>query len=536
MAGYKETPRQKMIGMMYLVLTALLALNVSKDILQAFVTVNDGLKQTNANFEAKNEMMYNDFRQQLTQQKEKVEPYYLRALQVKEKSDAMVERIRILMADVVAFTEFGVRPKKDGSHHNDADWKKAYDIDLSEVKKTDNFDKPIAILIPDQAKPETGEAYKLRKALEDYEEELIKLIGEDPANYDMGFNYEPGFNKHIKREMSWEFNTFYSTVLAADVVIFNKMIAEVRNAEAEAVAKLMNNIRKLDFTFDDIAAKVVPQSMMIPAGSNYEATLFVAAYDSRSPIRAIINGQERKSDSGGVINLSIPAAREGEYDVKGEIFVFNPVEGKDVSYPFETSYSVFRPTATVSATDMNVFYRGLKNNLSVSVPGVTNANVSVRVTNAKLSSVGGGKYIVDPGPSNKCVVSVSAKIGDRTMNMGSYDYRVFKVPDPTPMVAGKQGGESVSKDQLLNAGFVTATLKDFLMAGANFRVVSFTVSIKGASGIWESDACRGAVLCASAKQRLSRVSRGQRVLFEDIRAVGPEGSTRKLPTVVLRIN
>lgn len=537
MAGYKETPRQKMIGMMYLVLTALLALNVSKDILQAFVTVNEGLEQTNRTFENKNAMLYADFGMQLAQQEDKVRPFYDKAQKAKELSDNMVQYIKDLMTDVVAYTEFGVRPVDNNSHRTDEKWKQAYETHLDDIKKKDNYDKPIVVLIPNTSDITSGRAHMLNLELQKYKKEMLELL-DDPEmsdSIDLGFNYNPSWNKQYKREMSWEFNTFYHTVLAANVVIFNKMIAEVRNAEADIVARLIANITRLDFKFDEIDAKIVPISMMIPQGSQYEATLFVAAYDTRSEIRAIINGQTVTGDSGKVVYRA-PSGGEGDHQVEGQIFVFDPSTGTEKPYNFSTSYSVFRPTATVSATRMNVFYRNLDNPLSVSVPGVSHGNVSVSISAGhQLVSQGGGNYIVKPGAGRDATITVSARIGTQTQTMGSFPYRIRNVPPPTPLFAGSKGG-NISKQQILATPLASAFLEEFLFEGVTFNVSSFNFVIRERSGILTTLPQRGNRLDGNAIAKVQAASRGERIFIEEIRAVGPGGASYPLPSVILRLN
>lgn len=537
MAGYKETPRQKMIGMMYLVLTALLALNVSKDILQAFVTVNDGLVQTNKTFEAKNQMLYQEFDLQLSQKADKVKPFHIRAQKAKELSDNMVKYIRDLLTDVVAYTEFGVKPTSNNSHRSDEKWKLAYNINLNDVKQMDNYDKPIVILIPDQANEKSGQAYKLRMELDKYKKDMTALL-EDPKvikNTDLGFHYNRGWNKQIKREMSWEFNTFYHTVLAADVVIFNKMIAEVRNAEAEIVAKLMSNISRKDFKFDQIDAKIVPTSMMVPQGGQYEATLFVAAYDTKTPIRAVINGQTITGDSGKVV-FKTGSGGEGDHDVSGQIFVIDPTSGNEIPYDFKTSYSVFKPTATVAATKMNVFYRNLDNPLSVSVPGVSHGNIKVSISAGHtLTSKGGGDFMVRPGSGKEAVITVVATIGGKSQTMGSYPYRIRNIPPPTPYLSGQKTG-SISKAQISAAPVVSAVLEEFLFEDVRYTVTGFNFVIKEKSGILTSIPQRGNRLDGSALSKVQAASRGERIFIEEIRAQGPGGVVVSLPSVILKLN
>lgn len=535
MAGYKETPRQKMIGMMYLVLTALLALNVSKDILQAFVTVNDGLEQTNRTFESKNQKLYSDFDKQLKLQQEKVKPFYDRAMKAKELSDNMVKYIKDLMTDVIAYTEFGVKVQKDNSHRTSDKWKLAYDIKLDDVKQKDNYDKPILILIPDQANEKTGKAYELKMALEKYKVDMKNLIPDttERNKVDLGFNFVRGWNKEVKREMSWEFNTFYHTVLAANVVIFNKMIAEVRNAEAEIVAKLISGITLDDYKFDRIDAKIVPVSMMIPQGGQYEATLFVAAYDTKGKTRAVINGQTIPGDSGRVI-FKAPSGAEGDHKVEGQIFVLDPY-GNEKGYEFSSSYSVFKPTATVAATNMNVFYRNLENPLSVSVPGVSHGSISVSISAGHtLISKGGGLYTVKPGPGRDAIITVSAKIGDRTQTMGSYPYRIRNVPPPTPYFAGKKGG-TIPKAQVLANPVCQAVLEEFLFPDVKYNVTGFNFVIKEKSGVLTSIPQRGGRLDGAAVSKVQAASRGERIFIEEIKASGPGGVIVSLPSVILKL-
>ncbi len=536
MAGYKETPRQKMIGMLYLVLTALLALNVSKDILKAFVTVNDGLVQTNKTFESKNALLYSEFERQMIAQEEKVKPYYEKAKMAKELSDEMVQYIKDLMTDVLAYTEFGVRVMDDNSHRNHKKWLEANEINLNDVKKKDNYDKPIVVLIPNQANPETGRAYKLRMEIEKYKNNMLALLDTSQlAQTTLGFHYEPAFNKQYKKTMSWEFNTFYHTVLAADVVIFNKMIADVRNAEAEIVSKLMSGIDLASFKFDKVDAAIVPVSMMIPQGSQYEATLFVAALDTKSSIKAIVNGQTVNGDSGKVV-FRTPSGPEGDHKVEGQIFVYNPVTKQEDPFNFSTSYSVFRPTATVSATRMNVFYRNLDNPLSVSVPGVSSGNVSVSLTGGTLVSQGGGNYTVRPAASGRdAVITVSARIGDKTQHMGTFPYRIRNVPPPTPLFAGSKSG-AIDKSRIVAMPQVTAMLEEFLFEGVTFNVISFNFVIRERSGILTTLPQRGNRLDASALAKVQAASRGERIFIEEIKARGPGDVIYNLPSVIQRLN
>jgi gliding motility-associated protein GldM len=538
MAGYKETPRQKMIGMMYLVLTALLALNVSKDILNAFVTVNDGLVQTNQNFEDKNQALMMDFAAQMALQPEKVEPFYKKAEEASKLSNEMVQYIKDLMTDVIAYTEFGVAVQPNNAHRSDEKWKQAAEINLASIKKQDNYNKPMVVMQPKPENLANGRARELRDKVWEYRDKMLLLLEESQRDeMNLGFNYYPAENKHYKnQEMEWEFNTFYHTVLAAHVVIFNRMINEVRNAEADIIAKLRSNIDELDFKFDQIDVAVVPTTMMVPQGSQFEAQIFVAAFDTKSAIRAEVNGQPIPGDSGRVF-FRQTASGTGTQEVKGELFVFDPSVGGEKAYPFSTSYSVFKPMATVAATNMNVFYRGLENPVSVSVPGYSHGNISVSISAGhQLISKGGGEYIVKPGGGREATINVSARGPDGSSRaMGSTKFRIRAVPTPVAKFAGVQGG-NIDKARIVANPLATADMGDFVFEGVRFTVTSFNFVMAERSGVLTTLAQRGNRLDGAALGRVQAATRGQRIFIENIMAKGPDGSTHNLGSVILRVN
>jgi len=533
MAGYKETPRQKMIGMLYLVLTALLALNVSKDILNAFVTVNAGLVQTNETFLNKNNSLMAEFERQLAQQEERVKPFYDKAVEARRLTEEMVLYIQDLSADVIAYTEFNVKPENNNSHRQSERWRQAREIDLADVKKQDNYNKPMIVMGVSKVEHiPTGRARQLRDKIWEYRDAMLMLLDDNQRdNVPLGFDYTPAWNKHYKKEMEWEFNTFYYTVLAAHSVIFNKIIAEVRNVESGIITQLMGNISRTDFKFDAIDAAVVPVSMMVPQGSPYEATLFVAAFDTKTPIRAVVNGQTLTGDSGRVF-FRETAGAEGTKNISGEIFVFDPSTGVERPYPFQTSYTVFKPMATVAATSMNVFYRGLENPVSVSVPGYSAANVSVSISGGhKITSKGGGNYIVEPGAGRDAVITVTA--GGRTM--GTANFRIRNVPRPQATFAGSTGG-NIDKQQIIGGPVARANMGDFVFENVRFTIQSFNFVMAERSGVLSTLPQRGDRLDAAAIAKVQAAARGQRIFIENIMARGPDGQTQNLGSVILRIN
>ena len=237
MAGFKETPRQKMIGMMYLVLTALLALNVSADILNAFTIVNEGMEQTNTNFKAKNDEQLSAFKKQYALNKAKVGKYYDKAKKAEEYSDDLIKQLEEVQNKVVGKTEFGdvsarnvtYEYKDDQGDKHEKTVVEPREVPLEWIENKSNYDSPMNVLLGVLKEDGTsGEATKLRKAFAKYKDDMKALLSEEElAGMKFGLITEDAYNSHAGKVQNWEMNTFYHTVLSADVVLLNKYIAEV---------------------------------------------------------------------------------------------------------------------------------------------------------------------------------------------------------------------------------------------------------------------------------------------------------------------
>ncbi|MFA5781189.1 MAG: gliding motility protein GldM, partial [Bacteroidales bacterium] len=448
MAGYKETPRQKMIGMIYLVLTALLALNVSKDILNAFVIVNQGLVTSQENTSDKNNLIYTNFQKAYMNNPNKVKPFLDKAFKAQKYSQELSKYISDLRTQIIAFTEFGVKDKSK----NPEKWGIADTIKLSDVEAKDNYDKPMQILIGHTEDGSAGEGMILKTKLETFKKNMLALLDSkkdrDAAEKSFPINTEDAYSYTEEKVENWVMRNFYRTVLAADVALLNKFLIDVKTVEGDIIAKLYSSVEAGDFKFDKVVAKVVPKSNYILLGSEYEAQIFVAAYDSKKNPEILIGsgidtvtGEKVGADvitldkfEEGMGIYKVPGSGIGEKKYSGVINVITPY-GETKAYPFKSEYVVGQPSATVSADKMNVFYIGVENPVTISVPGVANVNVHASMTAGTLTPSGGGKYIVTvaAGPPNT-TVNVSANIGGRVTPMGNSLFRIKKVPNPVAKI------------------------------------------------------------------------------------------------------
>lgn len=247
MAGYKETPRQKMIGMMYLVLTALLALNVSKDILEAFVVVNESLVVTTENIQKKNNISYANFEKQNLINPNKVGPFYKKALQARYYANSLVQYIESLKKTIVGEAE-------------GLDTATAAKLPLRDVQKKDNYDIPTNFFIGQSQDGSKGKARDLKDSITSFKKRMKALL-KDTIGLNLGLLTEDTDNE-IEGHVNWEMKNFYHLIMAGVVTNLNRIVSEVRNAEFDVVNSLYREISAEDFKFDKIDAKVVPKSSL----------------------------------------------------------------------------------------------------------------------------------------------------------------------------------------------------------------------------------------------------------------------------------
>jgi len=545
MAGYKETPRQKMIGMMYLVLTALLALNVSKDILNAFVIVNEGLKTSQENTSSKNNLIYANFNKANMANPNKVGPFLAKAMTAQKISQNMATYIADLRTKIIAYTEFRVKDKSQ----DPVKWQIADTMKLANVEAKDNYDMPMEILVGPVDDGSKGEGLVLKNKLEQFKKDMLDLFTDpkDKTDLEKSFpiNTSEQYSQVEKKKLGWVERNFHHTVLAADVAIFNKFLVDVKTVEGDVIAKLYSAVDAGDFKFDQVVAKVVPKSSYVLQGGDYEADIFVAAYDSKTNpdvfvwegLDSIIGtppGEGTKvPGEAGLSKYKVPSSGIGEKKYAGVISLKTP-SGDIKKYPFHSSYTVGQPSATVSADKMNVFYIGVDNPVTISVPGVPSNNVMPSMTAGTLTPAqGAGKYIVKVGTGfTETTVNVSAKIAGKVQSMGASKFRVKRVPDPVAYIGGVKSG-AINRNVLVASRMIAAKLDNFDF-DLTFVVTSYTFLINLHGDIIPT-ACSGNLLNDGILNKIKSATTGTRVYFEDIKARGPDGTTRTLSPVNLKL-
>ncbi|MEO6902727.1 MAG: gliding motility protein GldM [Bacteroidia bacterium] len=524
MSGGKETPRQKMIGMMYLVLTALLALNVSKEILNAFVIVEDGLNTTNANFDGKNSVLYAKFEKAMGDNPTKTKPFYDKAKIVKKNSAELCKMIDDLKSEL--YLEVQKLPSKAVSDT----------FQLKNLDSKDNYDIPTHFLLGADPEKPGADAHilPLKAGLEKYRKDLISTVPENERqNLKLGLNTQNVVDYEGKK-VSWEFNNFDHTTMAATMCIFAGIKNDIKNAESDVVNLLLRAIDAGDFKFDAIDARVVAPTSYITQGEDYTADIFVSAHSSTQDPQVIVGTGVNVPVTDGVGKYVVKTSAEGLQEYSGTIKVKGG-DGTIKSYPFSSSYMVAKPSMAVSATKMNVFYIGVENPVDITVAGAAPTDVVATIAGGGGSIVnkGQGHYIVKVSSGNECKVNVGIKTKDGgTKSMGASPFRVKKVPSPQASYAGIIGDGSVSKGELANAGGVIPKLEDFVF-DLKFPVISWNMSIF-INGAYADYSAQGPSASSQMKSLLEKVKPGQKVLIENVRVQAPDG-VRKITGCVLKV-
>ena len=516
-----ETPRQKMIGMMYLVLTAMLALNVSTDILNGFTLVDDSLHSSIAASNTRNAKLYNDFQAANADNPEKTQEWFDKAIEVQKRADSLVNFIQDFKEHIAILADG--QKKVDTRRGEDGKGDPTRRIDGNS-----NLDVTAQYAINEKHGAELKEivAYYRDYAagLADQDAELRNSILQNLAT-------ERGWNAHEKDSCDWEIAIFDGMPVGASITILTKMQNDVRQTESQLIQYLMDRTDAGDLRVNKLNAYVIPNSNYVIRGGKYSAQIILAAVDSTQRPEYYIEGQ-RINDQG---IYETAATGIGLKKYSGWIAYQNPSTGEMENLPFSSEYSVGEPAVTISNTDLNIMYRGYDNKFSISVPGVSNDKVKVSVNGAAVRQQS-GLWIIKPGDNVKSVsISVSAELDGRMQPMGSREYRVKALPKPGAYFKSGEKEYSdgnISRGALLNsAATVIASYGPDGLLDLPYQITRCKVNINGV--LTEA---RGNRFTADQRSRLEKLKMGAIVVITDIRAKGPDGKETRLSPVPLSLN
>lgn len=517
---------------MYIVLTAMLALNVAAQVLEAYRVVDSSLLQTLSAIDSKNSQMYASFEQAYAENPAKVDEWKSLADQVKNKSEEMISYISAIKENLVISS--GTKPFEPGTKLKGDEFFYITEAnDTLIIKKEDDLNGPSEILIGQKS------ATDLKEKLNSYKDFLVTIIDEDDTQLKETIEQEletPDSKFTLKggERRTWESLFFENKPLAAILTILSKIQIDVKNSEANVVNYLYGQIDAGSFKFNKLGAQVIANSGIVLQGEEYFAEVFLAAIDTTVDPEIIVSGNPLPIvDGKGIYQLR--ASNTGSFQWSG-ILNYRTPEGIIRSYPFTKEYQVTAPSVTISPTKMNVFYQGIDNPVDVSVPGIAKENLRVTLTNGTLVPAG-GQYTVRPAEldeqGRRTTITVYARVNGTERLMGSTNFRVKRVPDPVAQVGNSTGG-NIRREELIVQDGIMAVLPDFDF-DLRFTITQFSVSLSGAGGftnIWASQSNR---FTEEQKAQFRNLSPGSVIYIDNIKARGDDGSQRDLSPISFKI-
>lgn len=517
-----KEPRQKMINMMYLVLTALLALNVSAEIINAFRTVNNSITNANGVIDNKNKSVYSSFEELVkdpkTAEKAKVwQPFAAQAQSLSNNMDTYINNVKLEL-------------KKE------ADLKVENGV---ETFKEDNLDASTRLF------DTKGKGEELYKKLKDYKQNLLATL--DPAKFS-----DPIIKKGVAQERvdlekslpldlripksesansnnNWTNAYFHMTPTIAALTILSKFQNDVKNSESQVVDYFLSQVGSVKVVFDEFQPLVGTSSTYLMPGEDLEITAGVGAYSKAAKPSISIGGTSPALNSEGTAVYKTTVSGAGEKSVAVNI-KYTKSDGSIGTLNKVIKYTVGVPSgSSVFLEKMNVLYRGVENPVHVSAGSAGLEKMSVGFTAGTITSVGAGRYIIKPTALGNANINVTVN-GKTT----PFAMRVKSLPDPTALVGGSKGGSFSSANFKAQGGLIARLLEsDF---EAPYQVVSYTIGANGGPfQTYQQATNDGARWTGSAASIISRATPGTSVFFDQIKVKGPDGVLREIPPIIFQL-
>jgi len=540
MAHEKLSPRQKMIGMMYLVLTAMLALNVSKEAVKAFMRVDKGLTTTIKNYSNKNNLIYAEFTRADAENHAKAGKYKDAAFAVKERADEVFNYIQNLKIEIIKTADGA-----DKAVAEKAIIGSDYNIEL--ISKFDESNVPSQILVGSN---ESGKGFALKTMINDYRNYLIQTLNDNGKNLaaedalNKSLTAESGLDEDGQKE-PWPNLMFQTMPVVGALALLSRIQVDVRNGETEVINHLYTQIDASNFKFNKLKAIVIPDANYVTIGSDYKAIVFISATDTtQSPNITVGNNQVLPLDEMGRGIYSTRATSPPGSRTWGGVISLRAPDGTIKPYEFSATYTVGEPNVICSPTAMNVMYMGIPNPIDVSVPGFSPNQISISVVNGlrtdeRVKNSAGqnfrGSYFIKPTSTSQDVqIIVSTKdVNGKSTAYKPYGFRVKPLPKPEGVFGGKSGG-TIAKNTALAQSGVFAKLNDFDF-DLVYKVTGFSLFYSGRMGEFEEYSTSGS-LTQKQKDLITSMTRGQTLIIKNIKAIGPDNLSKDLNPIVLKLD
>ena len=499
-------PRQKMINMMYLVLTALLALNVSSEILNAFKTVNNSLEKTNEVVSASTTEIMTSLKDKMGEAgaAEKAKIWYPKAQQVQNYSKDMYDFLDGLKQKIMAGAKYDPTSDKD--------------------KGIDNLDVTTRIMV------EKGDGKLLRSKLDEFKKNILAVDPEIAKSFatSLPINTEMPKTKN-KSNKTWEAAYFHMVPTVATLTILSKFQNDIKTSENKVIAFCHEQVGKVKVQQDSYAALAIANTTNALPGQEIEITAGVGGFSKAISPTITIGGKSLTVGDDGAVHYKFKADRLGNNSIP-VIIEYTDQNGVKQRIPKTVDYVVGQSSAAVQLDNMNVLFIGVDNPVTISGSGsVDQIKASISGGGGVLSGAGAHRSIRVSQETDDCFVSVVTPDGKTTR----MQFRVRSIPDPTPMVGTYKSGNiptAVIKSQV----GVRAIVENFYYK-TQFNVVGFRMTADGPGFEDIAEANNTGAEWNEAKNIIAKCKPGCFVTIEDIYAVGPDGRRRRLTPLIFNL-
>lgn len=504
--------RQKMINLMYVVLMAFLAINVSPEVLGGFEVIQASLGQAADGATDENDVLFEEVKKM---NPNKTEQWCSKAEQIRKASDLLYNHIEDIKMELA---------KEAGR----------VDGDYNHIENKEDMEAVKQVLMSE--KNSRTSAATLKKKVESYGA-LMMLLVDNPA---LAQSLRKEFNTDIpegKNYASWEKYMFDDKPVISAITVLTKIQTDVRYAENKIMHFLAERLDSDEVSSNRTQAVVLPESRTVIRGNTYKAQIWMAAIDTTAEPKVYIKDKTNVRElAGNTFERFCPQA--GSFRVEGYVSTLDK-SGNIVRSPFQNDYTVIDPTATIAADLMNVLYIGYDNPMSISVPGTRPQDIITTMDGGTLKMVAPGKYVARPVGGKETVIKVYADNGGKQQLVMEQTFRNRRLPEPAPYINignSRFWGGRITRDDMLQAGGLCAAVDDGIL-DVPFKVLSYDLIAFDGMGNAITCASEGEHFSRKQRETLKRMTRGQRMFVTHVKTVGPDNMERELKNameIVLR--
>jgi len=496
MAGGKLSPRQKMINLMYLVFIAMLAMNMSKQVLSAFGIMNEKLTEANVSADNKNGATYANLATKASDQPDKFSDLNKEANNIKVLSQDFNAFIETMREELTTEVE-------DVKNYESMDGTDAGDTYFFKGEEYTDKGKAFLDKINNYRTKVAGILKKAQK-----KKEFNGIISSLKTRFDTSDQkVEDGTQPWLK-------NRYEGFPLITTVTNLSQIQADIKATESEMLTAMVQGQLESDVSMSNYTTILIPDAPATLQGANFKGKIVLGRYDaSLKPTKVIVNGKEITNIKDGGAILEFPAGNVGENEIKGE-FIFK--EGDSlIRLPIQSKYAVVaKPnSAVISADKMNVVYRGVQNPMTISMPGVPDNSITVGNTPGLRKVKGLGKYVMSPGKGKTVKINVTGKMPDGSSVTSGQVFRIKSIPAPMAAVRGNQWGTVKMPKASLQKMTISALIPDFEF-DLKINVSGFSVKVPGSPTV----IIRGRKFNSAAIRALGKARKGDMVTIFDVKA------------------